>query len=185
MSNEFVEYRVIEPSFGSSTSLAVKFSDGIVAESINTSTGETNYIWDGGFKDGMLEGKTQEEADEFMEHWFDDFEDEYRQPYIAQLSLSEKEWKKIKAQRIKREAIWKKREDRFQLRQKNKDVLKAHVNENANICDRFDSYPQELDNLKSSIDNLIAEYDKRISEIIKSRDSLSVFQAKKNNNGIH
>lgn len=124
MSNEFVEYRVIEPSFGSSTSLAVKFSDGIVAESINTSTGETNYIWDGGFKDGMLEGKTQEEADEFMEHWFDDFEDEYRQPYIAQLSLSEKEWKKIKAQRIKREAIWKKREDRFQLRQKNKDVLK-------------------------------------------------------------
>lgn len=124
MSNEFVEYRVIEPSFGSSTSLAVKFSDGIVAESINTSTGETNYIWDGGFKDGMLEGKTQEEADEFMEHWFDDFEDEYRQPYIAQLSLSENEWKKIKAQRIKREAIWKKREDRFQLRQKNKDVLK-------------------------------------------------------------
>lgn len=124
MSNEFVEYRVIEPSFGSSTSLAVKFSDGIVAESINTSTGETNYIWDGGFKDGMLEGKTQEEADEFMEHWFDDFEDEYRQPYIAQLSLSENEWKKIKAQRIKREAIWKKREDRFQLREKNKDVLK-------------------------------------------------------------
>lgn len=71
------------------------------------------------------------------------------------------------------------------VHEKNKDVLKAHVNENANICDRFDSYPQELDNLKSSIDNLIAEYDKRISEIIKSRDSLSVFQAKKNNNGIH
>lgn len=139
MSNEFVEYRVIEPSFGSSTSLAVKFSDGIVAESINTSTGETNYIWDGGFKDGMLEGKTQEEADEFMEHWFDDFEDEYRQPYIAQLSLSEKEWKKIKAQRIKREAIWKKREDRFQLRQKNKDVLKEKeqtLNKSVRIAQR-------------------------------------------------
>ena len=124
MSNEFVEYKVIETSFGASTSLAVKFSDGKVAESINTSTGETNYRWDGGFKDGMLEGKTKEEADELMEHWFDNFEDEYRQPQIAQLSLSENEWKKIKAQRIKRDAIWKKREDRFQLRQKNKDVLK-------------------------------------------------------------
>ena len=131
MNNEFVEYRINEPSFGASTSLAIKFSDGKVAESINTSTGETNYFWDGGFEDGMLEGKTKEETEEIMKHWFDDFEDDYRRPYIAQVQLDTKEWTRIKAQKIKEDMIWKEKESgwvksnkRLELKQKNKDILK-------------------------------------------------------------
>ena len=123
MTTEYKEYRVFECDFGASTSLAVKIEDGKITESLDTSSYETNYAWDGGFEDGMLNGKTKEEAEEIMDHWFDDFEDEYRTPRIQEHILDARDWTKIKAQRLKEEKDALKRRERCKAEQEHKDVL--------------------------------------------------------------
>ena len=130
MTTEYKEYRVFESDFGASTSLAVKIEDGKITESLDTSSYETNYAWDGGFEDGMLNGKTKEEAEEIMDHWFDDFEDEYRTPRIQEHILDARDWSKIKAQRLKEEKIRDnikkgilKSNERCKARREHKDVL--------------------------------------------------------------
>lgn len=130
MSAEYTQYWVHENSFGASTSLTVKIENGKVVESLDTSSYETNYSWDGGFEDGLLDGKSKQEAEEIMDHWFDDFEDEYRRPYINKTELSSADWTRIKAQRLKEEKIRSniekgvsKRQERYKAGQEHKDML--------------------------------------------------------------
>ena len=130
MTIEYKEYCVGEADFGASTSLAVKIEDGKVTESLDTSSNETNWVWDGGFKDGMLNGKTKEEAQEIMDHWFDDFEDDYRHPHIQENTLDARDWSRIKAKRLREEKIREniengihKSNERYKARQEHKDVL--------------------------------------------------------------
>ena len=47
MKNEFLTIRVIESSFGSSTSAKLTINHNIVLWSEDTSDHSTNYIWDG------------------------------------------------------------------------------------------------------------------------------------------
>ena len=96
MNKEFLEYRVCEADFGSSTSLAVKFENGKVVESIDISSYETNYVWDGGFEDNLGVGLSVQEMNDKMDNWFNGFEDEYRRPYVSKISMTEKDWTKIK-----------------------------------------------------------------------------------------
>lgn len=136
MTTEYKIYKVGEADFGASTSLAVKIEDGKVTESLDTSSYETNWGWDGGFEDGMLNGKTKEEAEEIMNHWFDDFEDDCRRPYIREDVLDARDWTRIKAQHLKEEKIRDsiekgalKRNERYKARKEHKDVLaeKEHL----------------------------------------------------------
>lgn len=100
---EFLEYRVNESGFGASSSLAVKLVNGKVDESIDTSTGETNYVWDGVFHDNQFVGESKAELQEQMEHMFDDFEDEHRSPYVSEFPMSAKDWNAIKSSSLKKE----------------------------------------------------------------------------------
>lgn len=130
MTTEYKEYWVWEADFGASTSLAVKIENGKVTESLDTSSYETNWAWDGGFEDDMLKGKTKEEAQEIMDHWFDDFEDDYRRPHIRENILDARDWTRIKAQRLREEKIREnikngvhKSNERYKAQQEHKDVL--------------------------------------------------------------
>jgi len=136
MSTEFFEYCVAEPDFGASSSIAVKIKDGTVVKSFDTSTKETNYVWDRGFEDGLFVGDTAEEMHQKLNSWFDDFNDEYRRPYIIENSLTRDDWKSIEFQKAKEKMIAEKiehgsdkREQRFVEYKKNKDMLaeKARV----------------------------------------------------------
>lgn len=68
--------------------------------------------------------------------------------------------------------------------EKNINILKMHSNENILICDQFDSYPKELETIKCKVEEWIVEYDRILGEVIKVRDNMSVFDAKKKQNGL-
>lgn len=62
-----VKFTVGEPDFGASTSLEVTFADGIVISAQDTSTGETNYVWDRwNFEVSSLVGRTIQEAENLI-----------------------------------------------------------------------------------------------------------------------
>ena len=58
--------------------------DNIVSEVEDTSTYETNYIWDCWSPEELaLEGMPLEKAFQVLSSKFDDFEDEYRNPWVS------------------------------------------------------------------------------------------------------
>jgi len=144
MSTEFLEYYVNESAFGASTSLAVKIENEKVTESLDTSTYETNYVWDGGFSDGLFVGKTKSDMQEVLNGWFDDFEDEFRSPHIAKRTMTQKEWQSIKLKRTKEKLSMQKieqgaenRHEGYLEHSQNKDVhaekLKKKVKKASNL----------------------------------------------------
>ena len=75
---------VNESSFGSSTSAEVFFKGNRVVHTLDTSTNETNYVWDGwgDFLHSVI-GMKKDVFKKSCNHFFDEFEDEYRKPYIC------------------------------------------------------------------------------------------------------
>ena len=75
---------VCETGFGSSTSLQFEVEDNMVSKVEDTSSFETNYIWDcWSPKELELEGMSLQKAFQVLSSKFDDFEDEYRHPWVS------------------------------------------------------------------------------------------------------
>lgn len=77
-------HQVCEPEFGSSTSMEFEVVDNVVSKVEDTSTFETNYIWDcWSPRELGLEGMSLQKAFQVLSSKFDDFEDEYRHPWVS------------------------------------------------------------------------------------------------------
>jgi Transglycosylase SLT domain len=79
--------RVNEDDFGSSTSCQVFFKNSRCVKVVDTSTNESNYMWDGWDLNELdnLIGKSEYEILIWMKHRFDNFDHEfnYRYPYMS------------------------------------------------------------------------------------------------------
>lgn len=73
-----------ESSFGSSTSAEIFFNKNKVVDVLDTSTNKTNYQWDGWgtFLEDVI-GLSMKDFKQACKELFEDFEDEYRQPYVC------------------------------------------------------------------------------------------------------
>ncbi len=98
---EYLEYAAWENDFKGSTSILFKIEDDIVKDAVNTSTYETNYVWDKYFDKKEFIGMTKEKLEEWKEHAYDDFEDEFRRPYIRTSEESKEYWEHSKKQERK------------------------------------------------------------------------------------
>ena len=75
---------VCEAEFGSSTSMEFEVEDNVVTKVEDTSTFETNYCWDRWSpRELELEGMSLQKAFRILSSKFDDFEDEYRHPWVS------------------------------------------------------------------------------------------------------
>ena len=76
--------KVCEPEFGSSTSMEFEVVDNEVSKVEDTSSFETNYIWDRWSpRELELEGMSLQKAFQVLSSKFDDFKDEYRNPWVS------------------------------------------------------------------------------------------------------
>lgn len=75
---------VCETSFGSSTQAEVGFdiSTGLITSWSDTSDGSTNYPWDGWGEYNPV-GKSIIQFIVDMDKWFNDFETDFRKPFIG------------------------------------------------------------------------------------------------------
>ena len=75
---------VCESEFGATTSMEFEVVDNVVTKVEDTSTFETNYIWDRWSpRELELEGMSLQKAFQVLSSKFDDFEDEYRNPWVS------------------------------------------------------------------------------------------------------
>ena len=78
------QVKVCESGFGSSTSMEFEVEDNVVSKVEDTSSFETNYIWDcWSPRELELEGMSLQKAFQVLSSKFDDFEDEYRHPWVS------------------------------------------------------------------------------------------------------
>jgi hypothetical protein len=81
-----VEYAIREPEFGGSQSIIAIFNERGKCIKIKDNTDynhTTNYSWDQwNFDTNDLVGKSEEEVDNMMGGNFDNWEDQYRRPYV-------------------------------------------------------------------------------------------------------
>lgn len=111
MTEQYKVYRVMEIDFGSSTEMFVKYIDGKATEVIDTSTNETNYVWDMQIDEKDYLGRDIKEIEDKLEHDFDDFEDEYRRPMWIADVVSKEDYNNVKAKELRQNHI-------FELRNK-------------------------------------------------------------------
>lgn len=81
---EIIKMYVHEGDFGASTSATLFAEDRVVVKAEDTSSYETNWAWDRwepGFLASLV-GKTVPEIIEIANGYFNDFEDDYRQPFV-------------------------------------------------------------------------------------------------------
>ena len=75
---------VCEAGFGSSTSMEFEVENNEVSKVEDTSSFETNYIWDGwSSRELEIVGMSLQKAFQVLSSKFDDFEDEYRNPWVS------------------------------------------------------------------------------------------------------
>jgi hypothetical protein len=75
---------VCEAEFGATTSMEFEVINNVVTNVEDTSTFETNYYWDRWSpRELELEGMSLQKAFQVLSSKFDDFEDEYRHPWVS------------------------------------------------------------------------------------------------------
>ena len=75
---------VCESEFGSSTSMEFEVVDNEVSKVEDTSTFDTNYAWDHwSSRELDIVGMSLQKAFRVLSTKFDDFEDEYRNPWVS------------------------------------------------------------------------------------------------------
>lgn len=138
MKVEYWALDVMETDFGSSTGIAVKFENDKVVESLDTSTYVSNYSWDGGFQDGSFVGETKESLQQIMDTWFDDFDDDYRNPFILKTEISANEWMRIKLEKQKEAMNFQKQEDGKELRKQRFEKSRENIDKLAEKSEFMD-----------------------------------------------
>ena len=82
--NNMKHTQVCESEFDSSTSMEFEVDDSMVSEVEDTSTFETNYFWDNWApREFNIKGMSLREAFRVLSSKFEDFEDEYRHPWVS------------------------------------------------------------------------------------------------------
>ena len=75
---------VCESEFGATTSMEFEVVDNVVSKVEDTSTFETNYFWDRWSpRELEIVGMSLQKAFQVLSSKFDDFEDEYRNPWVS------------------------------------------------------------------------------------------------------
>lgn len=92
MPTVYKSFNAIEGDFGASSGFYAKIEDNRVTEVLDTSSHDTNYEWDFNVDEKDYIGLSQEELSDKMEHMYDDFEDEFRHPWISEEIISKDEY---------------------------------------------------------------------------------------------
>ncbi len=138
MSTEYKSFHVREPEFGASTGFYAKIEDGKVAKIIDVSTHNTNYAWDLNNPPYEMVGKDATELSQKMKHYFDDYDDEFRTPFIYEDNISEQEFRRV-------EIIEKMQE------QRDKIASKRQQKRNAQGTDKLAEKESKLDSASNRV----------------------------------
>lgn len=92
MSAVYKSFDAREVDFGASSGFYVKIEDNKVTEVLDTSSHDTNYVWDFYVDEKNYIGLSEKELSDKMYHMYDDFNDEFRHPWILECTISEDEY---------------------------------------------------------------------------------------------
>lgn len=91
MKNKIIEIKVVESTFGASTTAKLTVNNGFVVWSEDTTTNESNYIWDGwtnGFLKSLI-GKHMIDVKKLCQSYFDWFYNQGEQSRDPQIMINE------------------------------------------------------------------------------------------------
>lgn len=147
MSTQYKQYEAREGEFGSSSGFMAKIENGKVSEILSTSTGETNYEWDFYPNEKELVGLSGKELSDKMAHYYDDFNDEYRHPWIQEKDISKETYEEGKAELAEKHAEIARLSEIEERRNK---VLAQKAKLNEKIGNRPDKLEQKAHRLHSA-----------------------------------
>jgi len=130
MTTEYKSFKAREGEFGASSGFMAKIENGKVSEILVTSTGETNYVWDFYPDKKEFVGLSGKELSDKMDHYYDDFNDEYRHPWIYEENISKETYEAEKARQDfadeiekRRHNVWARKEELYKKIGNRPDML--------------------------------------------------------------